>query len=78
MCIRDRPHHLSEIVIKIACFIGIIQYEEYRTPHLPLQRSKEHRSRRAPVSYTHLIRENWRVRGIGVALIVSVSTFTLS
>ena len=22
------PHHLSEIVIKIACFIGIIQYEE--------------------------------------------------
>lgn len=30
---------------------------------------------------THIpgaIRENWRVRGIGVALIVSVSTFTLS
>ena len=41
------PYHLSEIVIKIACFIGIIQYEEHRTPHLPLQRSKEHRSRRA-------------------------------
>ena len=41
------PNHLSEIVIKIACFIGIIQYEEHRTSHLSLQRSKEHRSRRA-------------------------------
>ena len=32
----------------------------------------------ATIAWGNRNRENWRVRGIGVALIVSVSTFTLS